>query len=187
MRIVGGQFRGRRLEAPEGRDIRPTSDRARESIFNILAHASFAPNLDGAAVVDAFAGTGAMGLEAMSRGATPATFVELDGRARAAILKNAGTMGQARKIHVLRLDATALPPPPRVAGCPAKVVFLDPPYADDVAAKSLLTMMNRGWIATGSLCVVETPSERDFDAPRGFTMEDQRTYGAALVSFLTVS
>jgi len=184
VRIVGGRFKGRRLVAPEGRDVRPTPDRARESIFNILAHADFAPDLEGASVVDIFAGTGAMGLEAMSRGATTATFLEIDPRARAAIIKNAGTMGQASTIRVLNLNATMLPPPPRIAKCPATVIFLDPPYGEDVLPGVLLTLLHRGWAASGTLCVAETPSERDFDPPRGYSLADQRTYGAALVSFL---
>lgn len=184
MRIVGGRFKGRRLVAPEGRDVRPTSDRARESIFNILAHADFAPDLEGAAVVDVFAGTGAMGLEAMSRGATTATFLETDARARATIIKNAGTMGQASTIRVLNLNATMLPPPPRIARCPATVIFLDPPYAEDVLPGVLLSLRNRGWAGPGTLCVAEQPSERSFEPPRGYELADQRTYGAALVSFL---
>lgn len=166
--------------------MRPTSDRARESIFNILMHADFAPSLEGAAVVDAFAGTGAMGLEAMSRGAKNVTFLDIDPRARACVLKNAGAMGLARGVLALNLDATRLPPPPRLAGCPAAVVFLDPPYGDDVIQPALLSFLHRGWVAKGSLCVAETPSERDFMKPRGYRLADQRKYGAALVSFLIV-
>ncbi|MBO6518610.1 MAG: 16S rRNA (guanine(966)-N(2))-methyltransferase RsmD [Rhodospirillales bacterium] len=186
MRIVSGKFKGRRLVAPESWDIRPTSDRARESIFNIIEHAPFAPEIEGASAIDVFAGTGALGLEAMSRGATPVTFIDLDDVARATILKNAGTMGQGRAVTVLRLDATKMPPPPRIAQCPATYAFLDAPYDQDVSGPALLSMLSRGWIAKGSLCVVETPTERSFDAPRGFTMEDQRKYGRATVSFLSV-
>lgn len=186
MRIVGGKFKGRRLVAPENWDIRPTSDRARESIFNIIEHADFAPDIKGASAVDIFAGTGAMGLEAMSRGAAPVTFVDLNDTARATILKNAGTMGQGRSVTVLRLDATKMPPPPRIASCPATFAFLDAPYDQDVSGPALLSMLARGWVAAGSLCVVETPSDRTFDAPRGYKMEDQRKYGRATVSFLGV-
>jgi 16S rRNA (guanine966-N2)-methyltransferase len=187
MRIVAGKFKGRRLLAPEGRDIRPTSDRARESIFNIIEHAPFAPDLEGGSAIDVFAGTGALGFEAMSRGATPVTFVDVDDMARATILKNAGTMGQGRAVTVLRLDATKMPPPPRIAKCPARFAFLDAPYDQDVSGPALLSMLGRGWVAAGSLCVVETPSDKTFDAPRGYTMEDQRKYGRAMVSFLSVS
>lgn len=186
MRIVGGDFRGRRLLAPEGRDVRPTSDRARESIFNILTHASFAPDFKGASVIDVFAGTGALGLEAMSRGAEPVTFIEVNDHARACILKNAGTMGKSRAVTVLRLDATKMPPPPRIAACPAKIAFLDAPYDQDISGPSLLSLLARGWVGPGSVCVVETPATQTLEAPRGFTLEDQRTYGKALMSFLIV-
>lgn len=186
MRVVGGKFKGRRLVAPESWDIRPTSDRARESVFNIIEHAPFAPGIAGASAIDVFAGTGAMGLEAMSRGAGPVTFVDSNDVARATILKNAGTMGEARGVTVLRLDATKLPPPPRVAACPAAFAFLDAPYDRDVSGPALLSMLAKGWVATGSLCVVETPTERPFDPPRGFTLEDRRAYGRATVSFLSV-
>lgn len=186
MRIVGGKFKGRPLIAPEGRDTRPTSDRARESIFNILAHAEFAPELADASVIDVFAGTGALGLEAMSRGAKTVTFLETDAEARGIILKNAGAMGQARNVTVLRLDATHLPPPPRAAQCPATFAFLDAPYDLEISGPTLLSLLAKGWVAKGSLCVVETPSDRKFDAPRGYTLEDERTYGKARVSFLSV-
>ncbi len=185
MRIVGGAFKGRRLSAPEGRDTRPTSDRVRESVFNILLHADFAPDLDDASVVDMFAGTGAMGLEALSRGAGTVTLVDNDDRARAVILKNAGALGKARAVTVLKLDAAQLPPPPRIAKCPATVAFLDAPYGSELSAPALQSMADRGWIATGSLCVVETEAKQPFEPPRGFTLEDQRTYGAAMITFLT--
>lgn len=186
MRIVGGKFKGRRLIAPEGRDIRPTSDRARESIFNIIEHAAFAPDIDGGSAIDVFAGTGAMGLEAMSRGASPVTFIDIDDTARACVLKNAGTMGQGRNVTVLRLDATKMPPPPRIAACPARFAFLDAPYDQDVSGPTLLSLLARGWVGAGSLCVVETPSDKAFEAPRGYALEDQRKYGRAMISFLSV-
>lgn len=187
MRIVGGAFKGRRLIAPEGRDVRPTADRVRESVFNILMHADFCPDLKDASVIDVFAGTGALGLEAMSRGATTVTFLEIDDRARAAIIKNAGTMGQARAVTVLKLDATKLPPPPRIAKCPATVAFLDAPYDEDATIPALLGLKDKGWVKPGSLCVVETAAGKSFEPPRGYHLEDQRTYGAALVSFLSLS
>lgn len=187
MRIVGGAFKGRRLVAPEGRDVRPTSDRVRESIFNILEHASFSPGLTNASVIDVFAGTGALGLEAMSRGATTVTFIENDDRSRSTILKNAGTLGKARAIHVLRLDATRLPPPPRAANCPATLAFLDAPYDQDISGPTLLSLNGRGWINADTLCIVESPSKTEFEAPRGFEILDQRKYGAAMISFVKIT
>lgn len=186
MRVVGGDFKGRRLIAPEGRDVRPTSDRVRESVFNILDHADFAPDIRGASVIDVFAGSGAVGLEALSRGAAAVTFIENDDRSRAAIMKNAGSLGKARAILVLRLDATRLPPPPRAASCPATVAFLDAPYDQDISGPTLLALQGRGWINADSLCVVETSSKSEFEAPRGFEVLDQRKYGAALVSFVKI-
>lgn len=185
MRIVGGAFKGRKLIAPDGRGTRPTSDRVRESVFNILTHANFAPDLNGASVVDIFAGTGAMGLEALSRGAATLTFVENDDYARGTILKNAGVLGKARAVTVLKLDATQLPPPPRIAKCPVAIAFLDAPYDSDATGPALQSMTDRGWITSGSLCVVETAAKQPFEPPRGFTLEDHRTYGAAMISFLT--
>lgn len=184
MRIVGGAFKGRRLIAPEGRDVRPTSDRVRESVFNILEHSKFSPGINDAFVIDIFAGTGALGLEALSRGARTVTFVEHDDRSRATIMKNAGTLGKARAIHVLRLDATTLPPPPRAAHCPATLAFLDAPYDQDISGPTLLSLKGRGWIDAGTLCVVETPSKLEFETPRGFEILDQRKYGAAMISFV---
>ena len=186
MRIVGGSLKGRRLLAPEGRDVRPTSDRARESIFNILEHSTLAPSLEGASVIDVFAGTGALGFEAMSRGAKPVTFLDIDDSARACILKNAGTMGQAMSVTVLRLDATQLPPPPRIAKCPAAFAFVDAPYGSGATGPALLSMLSRCWIGPDSLCIVETDAKLPFEPPRHFVIEDQRTYGAAMVSFLSV-
>ena len=122
----------------------------------------------------------------MSRGAEPVTFIEINDHARACILKNAGTMGKGRAVTALRLDATKMPPPPRIAACPAKVAFLDAPYEHEVSGPSLLSLLSRGWVGPGSLCVVETPAARTLEAPRGFSLEDQRTYGKALVSFLIV-
>ena len=168
MRIVGGAFKGRRLLAPEGRDIRPTSDRARESIFNIIAHSDIAPSLEGASAIDVFAGTGALGFEAMSRRAKPVT------------------MGQAMSVTVLRLDATQLPPPPRIAQCPAAFAFVDAPYDSGATGPALLSMLSRGWIGPDSLCIVETDAKLPFEPPRHFVIEDQRTYGVAMVSFLSV-
>lgn len=187
MRIVGGTFKGRRLVAPEGRDVRPTSDRVRESVFNILEHSSFSPGITDASVIDVFAGTGALGLEALSRGATTVTFVEHDDRSRGAILKNAGTLGKARAIHVLRLDATKLPPPPRAANCPATLAFLDAPYDQDISGPTLLSLQGRGWIDMDTLCIVETASKSEFEIPRGFEVLDQRKYGAAMISFVKIA
>lgn len=186
MRIVGGAFRGRRLEVPEGRDIRPTSDRAREAAFNILVH-GFAIEWEEASVLDVFAGTGAMGLEALSRGAAHATFIDNDGLAIRCIHQNAGVVGAAREISVLKLDATKLPPPPLVAQAPCGLAFLDPPYGSALVVPALAGLAARGWIGPKSLCVVEVGAKETFKAPDGFAALDDRRYGAARVLFLEKS
>ncbi len=187
MRIVSGQFKGRRLSVPVGRDIRPTSDRARQAVFNVIEHAEFAPKIKGASVIDVCAGTGAMGLEALSRGATKLTAIDADPDALALVRKNAGTLGQALAVTMLRLDATKLPPPPKAALCPASIAFIDPPYGLALAAPILLSLAGRGWVGQESLIVLETAAKEPFEPPRGFQLIDQRRYGAAMVSFLKLA
>ena len=186
MRIVAGRFKGRRLEAPGGRDTRPTSDRARESIFNVISHglADWQGALDGASVVDVFAGTGALGLEALSRGATHATFIDASGGALASLKKNAAQMGAWRETTLLKLDATRLPPPPLAAKAPCGVAFLDAPYGQELTAPALAGLARQGWIGDGSLAVVEIGAEEPLVTGPGFTQLDERTYGAAKVVFL---
>lgn len=184
MRIVGGRHRGRPLRAPGGRDLRPTSDRAREAIFNILAHGMEDFELDGASVVDVFAGTGALGLEALSRGAAHATFIDDDGRAMRAVRGNAAALGERGAVTLLTLDAARLPPPPLAAQAPCGLAFLDPPYGAGLAAPALEGLAARGWIAPGAVCVVELAAREPFAPPATFTAVDERTYGPARVVFL---
>ena len=134
MRIIGGRHRGRPLRAPAGRDVRPTPDRVREALFNVLLHGAAAFDLEGASVVDVFAGSGALGLEALSRGAGHATFIESTDEALRFIRMNAGRLDEGANTTLLRLDASRLPPPPRAARCPAPLVFLDPPYGTALLA-----------------------------------------------------
>ncbi len=189
MRIVGGAYRGRPLAAPAardgGKDVRPTSDRARQAVFNILEHGlDGAAGLAGASVLDLFAGSGALGLEALSRGAAHVTFVEIDGGALKCIRRNSGAMGAARAATLLKLDAARLPPPPLAARAPCAVAFLDPPYNSGLAAPALGGLAAKGWIGPGSVCVVEVAAKEDLTPPVGFAEIDARTYGAARVVFL---
>lgn len=183
MRIVAGAFKGRRLQAPEGRDLRPTSDRVRESVFNILLH-GLETDIEGISVIDVFAGTGAMGLESLSRGAGHATFLEENGEAVRFIRRNAGAVGAAAQVTILKMDATALPAPPLVSKAPCGVVFLDPPYGSGLANPALDSLAGRGWIASGSVCVLELAAKEPFAPPAGFSVSDERRYGAARVVFL---
>lgn len=179
MRIVGGSHKGRRLTAPDGRGTRPTSDRARESLFNILAHSPLV-DLDGARVVDAFAGSGALGLEALSRGAAHAWFLERDHAALAAIRANVAELRVEGQTTILRADATK--PPPAVQPC--TLALVDAPYEKDLSAPCLAALAERGWLAPGALAMVEVAAREVLPVPEGFTVEDERTYGAARVVFM---
>jgi 16S rRNA (guanine966-N2)-methyltransferase len=184
MRIVGGRHRGRTLAAPDGKDLRPTADRVRESVFNILAHGIDGFILDGVTVVDVFCGTGALGLEAMSRGAGHGVFIDNDPGALAYVRKNAGPLGLGRAVTMLKIDAARLSPPPRVAKTPAMLAFLDPPYEKGLVVPALLGLKDKGWLADDAVIVVEVAAKEEFEAPRGFQVLDERTYGAARVVFL---
>ncbi|MBL6928428.1 MAG: 16S rRNA (guanine(966)-N(2))-methyltransferase RsmD [Rhodospirillales bacterium] len=186
MRIVGGTFKGRRLQAPDGRDLRPTADRAREAVFNILGH-GLGVDLNGLVVVDFFAGTGAMGLEALSRGAIHATFVDQSSEANRFTRKNTGALGAAQSSTILKLDASDLPPPPLVAKAPCALAFFDPPYGSGLAAPALMSAARKGWIEAGSVCTVEFAAKENFDVPPGFDVLDERKYGAARFFFLEMA
>ncbi|HUZ72790.1 MAG TPA: 16S rRNA (guanine(966)-N(2))-methyltransferase RsmD [Stellaceae bacterium] len=182
MRIIAGIHRGRRLEAPAGLAVRPTGERAREALFDILAHGRFgaAPAFEDARVLDAFAGTGALGLEALSRGARFATFLERDRAARAALARNIAALGESARAAVLTADALH---PPRATG-PCDLVFLDPPYGEDLAAPALAALAAAGWVAADAIAVVELPAREAFAPPAGFIVADERRYGAARIVFL---
>lgn len=185
MRIVGGRHRGRAIRAAvAGNDLRPTAERVRQALFNILEHGVDWPALDGAAVVDVFAGTGAYGLEALSRGAGHATFIDTSADALLAIRRNAAAMGEARAMIDLKLDATRLPPPPRAAGAPSVFAFLDPPYGSGLALPALQGLTTRGWLADNAVAVVEVAAREPFQPPLHHVVVDERVYGAARLVFV---
>jgi 16S rRNA (guanine966-N2)-methyltransferase len=186
MRIVAGKFKGRAIVTPEGRNTRPTSDRARESIFNVLAHAPWAPPLEGARIIDAFAGSGALGFEAISRGGVFCLFVETDSAARGAIRQNVETFQLFGITRIHRRSAVDLGAKPAGVGEPFDLVFLDPPYADDLVPQALAQLAAGDWLAPGALAVAETASADPAPACAGWALLDERTYGAARVSFLTL-
>ena len=183
MRVVGGRHRGRRLTAPPGDMVRPTSDRAREALFNILSHGEFAaagsPFTD-ENVVDAFAGTGALGIEALSRGAARAAFIETDRAALRALRQNLADLDEEDAADVIAADATR---PPR-APFASSVAFLDPPYRRGLAAPALTALAAMGWLTPRAIAVVEIAADEEFSAPDGFTLIDERKYGAAKLIFL---
>ncbi len=180
MRIVGGEFRGRPLAAPEGRDIRPTSDRLRETLFDILIH-RFGDPVSGARVLDLFAGTGALGLEALSRGAAWCLFVEEGVEARGLIRSNAETLGVTGRTRIFRRDAARLGPIGNVA--PFSLVFADPPYGRGLGEMALASARDGGWLVNGALCVLEESAASKPAEIAGFRKELEREAGQ---SHLTV-
>lgn len=183
MRIVGGEFKGRAIVAPQGRDTRPTSDRARESVFNVLAHAEWSVGIAGRRVLDLFAGSGALGLEAMSRGAAFALFVETEAVARGAIRDNIEALGLFGTTRIHRRDATDLGVKPAGLGDPFDLVFLDPPYGKSLGERALAGLADGGWIIPGALIVLEVGADETPSTP-AFELLDEREYGAAKVLFL---
>ena len=178
MRVIGGRFRGRQLAAPEGGTVRPTSDRAREALFNILAHRDFGKGLNavqGATVLDAFAGSGALGIEALSRGADAVTFLDSHEAALAAVAWNLRDSLDDPGVTLVRADARFPPKAPRVHD----LVFLDPPYGEGLAEPALVALTDQGWLDAGSLVVVETGRDEGFAPPSGFQELDRRDYGKA--------
>ena len=182
MRIVGGDCKGRKLSAPAGRDTRPTSDRARESLFNILRH-GMGVELEDARVMDLFAGSGALGLEALSRGATACTFIDRARAAKRCIEDNLTALALTDRGTVLKLDAAHLPPRSEDVA-PAHLAFLDPPYGQGLATTALTSLQQGEWLAEKAVIVVETGETEDFSAPMPYILADQRTYGPARISFL---
>jgi 16S rRNA (guanine966-N2)-methyltransferase len=183
MRIVSGRWRGRAIRAPEGASTRPTSDRARQAVFNILEHAPWSPGLEDKRVIDLFAGSGALGLEALSRGAAFCLFVERGEPSLSAIRANAQAFGAGAGARVLRQDASRLGMrPPGEA--PFDVAFLDPPYGQGLGEQALAGLRDGGWLAPDALAVLERGADEAGSAPDGYEVLDERRYGAAKLSFL---
>ena len=181
MRVVGGRLRGRTLAAPKSNAIRPTSDRLRESVFNILAHAYGDP-VASARVLDLFAGTGALGIEAISRGAAFALLVDDGAEARALIRQNLDTLGLGAVTRVFRRDATQLGPAHPVE--PFGLAFLDPPYRKGLAEQALASMRAGGWLVADALVVVEEAADAGFAAPEGFEELERRSYDDTMIVVL---
>ena len=173
MRVVGGSLRGRTLAAPKSQTIRPTADRLREALFNILVHAYDNP-IAGARVLDLFAGTGALGIEALSRGAAFTLFVDDGAEARALLRENVATLGLGGVSRIFRRDATKLGPAHPVE--PFALAFLDPPYGKSLAEQALVSARAGGWLAPDALIVVEEAKKSAFAAPDGFTEIERRSY-----------
>jgi 16S rRNA (guanine966-N2)-methyltransferase len=175
MRIVGGQFRGRPLATPRHDGLRPTSDRVREAVFNILEHGVPDITLAGATVMDLFAGTGALGLEALSRGAAFCLFVDHDAAARGLIRRNIELLGLGGVTRIFRRDATDLGPAGHHGGY--SLVFLDPPYEHGLGEKALASAADGGWLRPGAIAVLEEREGVEVALPDAFTAFDRRSWG----------
>ncbi len=184
MRIVSGRFRGKSLATPPGQGTRPTSDRARQAVFNILEHASWSPGLRDARVIDLFAGSGALGFEALSRWAAFCLFVEIDDAARGAIRDNIESLDLFGQTRIHRRDATDLGLRPASQGEPFALAFLDPPYRKGLGERAILELAKGGWLTPDALAVLERGADEPAVEVPGFEVLDTRTYGAAQVQFL---
>ena len=184
IKIIGGKHRGRALVTPEGSATRPTASRAREALFNVLMHAKWredgtSPLID-ARVLDGYAGSGALGLEALSRGAAYVTFLDNDPAAIKAIGENLRKLGETGAAKVVRADVTR-PPPGRE---PCDLVFLDSPYRSGQGAAAISALAEAGWLAAGAIVTVELAHNEDIAPPAGFAAIDERRYGAAKIVIL---
>jgi 16S rRNA (guanine966-N2)-methyltransferase len=183
MRIVGGKNRGRILISPQTPATRPTGDKVRQAVFNILAHAGWLPSPlpDGALVLDAFAGTGALGVEALSRGAAHCVFMDTDAAALGVCKKNVALIGAEERGLVLRHDALK---PGQAKAPPRNLIFLDPPYGKNMGAEALAALDENGWLADNCVAVMEMAKKEPEEIPEGWMLRDERVYGIALVRFL---
>ncbi|MCC6919070.1 MAG: 16S rRNA (guanine(966)-N(2))-methyltransferase RsmD [Alphaproteobacteria bacterium] len=186
MRIVGGRLRGRALVTPKDQRVRPTSDRVRESLFNILAHNDFGVGfrLDETRVLDLFAGTGALGCEALSRGARFCLFVDSDADSRGLVRENVDALGLTGASKIWKRDATALGPMPANANGPYGLVFCDAPYRQGLTAHALMSAREGGWLTPDALVLAETADDESDDPIPGFELQDTRTYGETRIALL---
>lgn len=184
MRVTGGTLRGRPLRAPEGLATRPTTDRTRESLFNVLSHREDTA-LEGARVLDLFAGSGALGVEAISRGASFCLFVETAAPARGAIRENLEALGLNGVARLHRRSATSLGTRPPGMGGPFTLAFLDPPYREGLVEPALHGLREGGWLAEGALAVCEQGRGEDPPRAEGFAPTEERAYGDTVVRLLT--
>lgn len=180
MRIVGGEFRGRSLAAPRTQSIRPTTDRSRESLFNILSHA-YPDVLDGTRVLDLFAGTGALGLEALSRGCRTALFVESGVEGRGVIQKNIESFGLQGRARLFRRDATKLGPSGTMGQF--DLVFADPPYGKGLGENALASAATGGWISPGAVIILEEEEAARPDPGPEFDLLETRAFGDTVMRF----
>ncbi|MEO1151213.1 MAG: 16S rRNA (guanine(966)-N(2))-methyltransferase RsmD [Pseudomonadota bacterium] len=180
MRIVGGEYRGRPIRAPKGQSTRPTTDRTREALFNVLAHADWpgvSSALEGARVIDLYAGSGALGLEAVSRGAAFCLFVETDAGARGVMRDNIEALSLFGQTRIHRRSATALGSIPASAGGPFTMAFLDPPYGKNLVQPTIRSLIEGRWLSAGAMVVAEQAKADPYPDVKEITPLDDRLYG----------
>jgi 16S rRNA (guanine966-N2)-methyltransferase len=187
MRIVAGTFRGRPLVAPKGQSTRPTADRTRQALFNVLEHAAWSPGLDGRRVIDAFAGSGALSLEAISRGAAFCMLCDRSEAALLAIRANAETLAVTDRIRVHGGDVTKLGARTSGHGAAFDLAFLDPPYGKGLGEAALARLATGGWLSTDAIVVIERGVADPAPTPEGYEPLDERIWGVSRFSFLRAS
>ena len=180
MRIVGGEFRGRSLAVPKSNEIRPTADRTRESLFNILSHA-YSEAIDGTRMMDIFAGTGAVGLEAASRGCRHVLFVESSVEGRGLLWENIDALGLHGRARILRRDATDLGSVGNLE--PFNILFADPPYGKGLGEKAFAAAAKGGWLVPGALAILEERADITVSPPADFLFLEERTFGDSKMHF----
>jgi len=189
MRITGGRFRGRVLQPPKDGRVRPTSDKVRQAVFNLLAHHDFDESftLEGVRVIDLFAGTGALGIEALSRGAVFSLFVDNHAESRALIRRNVEALGLTGATKVWRRDATALGPMPEGAGGPFELVFLDPPYRELRIPDALVGLVHGNWLEPSAIVVAESAKDEKLVRTTGFELCLERSYGDTRIGVMRLA
>jgi 16S rRNA (guanine966-N2)-methyltransferase len=189
MRVTGGRFGGRVLTGPGDDRVRPTSDKVRQAVFNVLAHNDFgrAFTLEDARVIDLFAGTGAMGIEALSRGARYCLFVDSAADSRALIRENVEALALTGATKIWRRDATSLGPLSANSGGPFDLAFLDPPYRQNLLAPALQSLRDGGWLTANAMIVAEYASDEAQPDVPGFETRDARSYGDTSIAFLNLT
>lgn len=180
LRIIAGAWRGRSIETPPGDIVRPTSDRVREALFNRLAHAFDDFRLPGARVIDVFAGTGALALEALSRGAAQAVFLDRNPEVIALLKRNVAKLGADDRAAIMNADGAHLPR----AATPCDLAFLDPPYGENLVTPALDGLLRQGWLKPGALVTAETGADEIAPEAAGYTLLDRRAYGRVAISIL---
>ena len=186
MRITGGVFRGRALVSPSDHRVRPTSDKVRQAIFNVLAHHDFGRSfaIEGARVIDLFAGTGALGFESLSRGSVFTLFVEESAESRGLIRRNAEALALTGRCKIFRRDATDLGALTPGAGGPFSLAFLDPPYGQGLAGQALASLVDGHWLTPEAIVVIETAKNETAANSGGSETLDERVYGDTRVTFV---